>query len=122
MSAHTLLPGWVVCVIVLFVTEGDFLLPLPAERFPVGVLVHGGGVPYGIRILTALQRADKPDQIVCKTTIPTIVPSKIRASHIITDIAVPRLGGETEISFFFPACRSSRCISATSRARASICA
>ena len=45
MSAHTLLPGWVVCVIVLFVTEGDFLLPLPAERFPVGVLVHGGGVP-----------------------------------------------------------------------------
>lgn len=76
-----MLPSWVVCVIVLFVTEGDFLLPLPAERFLVCVMVCGGGVPYGIRILTALQRADKPDQIVCKTTIPTIVPSKIRASQ-----------------------------------------
>ena len=88
MSAHTLLPGWVVCVIVLFVTEGNFLLPLLSEHFPVGVLVHGGGIPYRTRSLTALQRADKPDQIVCKTTIPTIVPSKIRASHNSTDFAV----------------------------------
>ena len=107
-------------MIVLFVTEGNFLFPLLTERFPVGVLVHGGGIPYGIRILTAFQRAAKPDQTVCKTTIPTIVPSKIRASHTMTDIAVPRLGGEIENSFFFPACRSSACIPATSRARASI--
>ena len=52
---HTLLPGWVVCVIVLFVTEGNFLLPLLSEHFPVGVLVLGGGIPYGTRSLTALQ-------------------------------------------------------------------
>ena len=119
-SAQRLLPSWFFFVIVLFLTEGDFLLPLPAERFLVCVMVCGGCVPYGIRILTALQRADKPDQIVCRTTIPTIVPSKISASHIMTDIAVSRLGGETEISFFFPACRNSVCSSATSRARASI--
>ena len=69
-------------MIVLFVTEGDFLLALLAERFPVGVLVHGGGIPHAISILTALQRAAKLDQTACKITMPTIVPSKIRASHI----------------------------------------
>ena len=56
-------------------TEGDFYLPFPTERFPVRVLVHGGGIPYGISSLITLQRAAKPDQITCKTTIPTIVPS-----------------------------------------------
>ena len=68
-------------MIVLFVAEGDFLFPLLTEHFSVGVLVHGGGIPYGTRSSTALQKAAKLDQIVCKTTIPTIVPSKISASH-----------------------------------------
>ena len=109
-------------MIVLLVTEGDFLLLFFPEGLAVGMVVQGGGIPHGISICTALQRAAKPDQITCKTTIPTMVPSKIRASHISTDSAVARLGGETELSFFFPACRSSRCTSATSRASASICA
>ena len=83
------------------------------------MLVCGGGVSHGISVRTALQSAAKPDQIVRKTTIPTIVASKIRASQIRTDSAVSRLGGETENSFFFPACFSSAPSWATSRASAS---
>ena len=71
-------------MIVLLVTEGDFYLPFPTERFPVRVLVHGGGIPYGISSLITLQRAAKPDQITCKTTIPTMVPSTIRARSSLT--------------------------------------
>ena len=94
-------------MIVLLMAEGDLLFSLLAEGFPVAVLVRGGGIPHGISVRTALQRAAKPDQIVRKTTMPTSVPSKIRASQISTDSAVFRLGGETENSFFFPACFSS---------------
>ena len=70
------------------------------------MLVCGGGVSHGISVRTALQSAAKPDQIVCKTTMPTIVASRIRASQIETDSAVQRLGGEIESSLFFPACFS----------------
>ena len=45
--------------------------------------------------------AAKPDQIVCKTTMPTMVASRIRASQIETDSAARRLGGEIESSLFF---------------------
>ena len=118
-SAHGLLPGLFFLVVVLFVAHGDLLLPLLAEGFFVAVPMCGGSIPHGISVLIALQRAAKPDQIVRKTTMPTSVPSKIRASQISTDSAVSKLGGETESSFFFPACFSSALIWATSRASAS---
>ena len=85
-------------MIVLLVAKGDLFLSLPAEGFSITVLMCGGGVPYGISVRTALQSAAKPDQIVRKTTIPTSVPSKIRASQISTDSAVSKLGGETVIN------------------------
>ena len=93
-------------MIVLSVAHGDLQLPLLEHYLAVRVPVHGGGVPHGISSLITLQRAAKPDQIVCKTTMPTIVASRIRASQIETDSAVQRLGGEIESSLFFPACFS----------------
>ena len=93
-------------MIVRLVSHGDLLRTLPPKRFPVSVLMHGGGVPHGINICTTFQSVAKPDQIVCKTTMPTIVASRIRASQIETDSAVRRLGGEIESSLFFPACFS----------------
>ena len=93
-------------MIVWLVAQGDLLRTLPSERFPVSVLMHGGGVPHRNSILTTFQSAAKPDQIVCKTTMPTMVASRIRASQIETDSAVRRLGGEIESSLFFPACFS----------------
>ncbi len=56
-------------MIVLLVTEGDFLLPLPAERFPVRMLAHGGGVPYGISVLTAPQGVSAFADLVGETVI-----------------------------------------------------
>ena len=93
--SHSLLPRLFFFVIALPVTEGDLLFLFPAERFAVGVLGHGSGIPHGISIFTALQSAAKPDQSARTTTMPTMVPSKIRASHTSTDSAVLRLGGET---------------------------
>ena len=93
--SHSLLPRLFFFVIALPVTEGDLLFLFPAERFGISVLVCGGSVSYGISSLITLQRAAKPDQITRKTTMPTMVPSKIRASHTSTDSAVLRLGGET---------------------------
>ena len=81
--SHGLLPSLFFFVIVLGVALGDFLLLLLTECFLICVRMCGGSVHHGSRPLAALQRADKPDQIVCKTTIPTIVPSKIRASHML---------------------------------------
>ena len=92
-SAHALLPGLFFFVVIFFVTEDDFLFQLPAEGFPVTVLVCGGGIPHGISIRTALQSAAKPDQIACRTTMPTMAASKIRASQISTDSADSKLGG-----------------------------
>ena len=85
-------------MVIRFVTEGDLFLPLFLPELVVSVLMHGGGVPHGINICTTFQSVAKPDQIVCKTTMPTIVASRIRASQIETDSAVRRLGGE--IPFF----------------------
>jgi len=93
-------------VIVRLVTQGDLLRTLSPKRFPVSVLMHGGGVSHRSSVWITLQSAAKPDQIVCKTTMPTIVASRIRASQIETDSAVQRLGGEIESSLFFPACFS----------------
>lgn len=67
-------------MIVLLMAEGDLFLFFPAKGFLICVLVCGGGVPHGISVRTALQSAAKPDQIVRRTTMPTSVPSKIRAS------------------------------------------
>ena len=106
-------------MIIFFVPHSDFLSHLLAKSFSIAVLVHGGAVLYRISVRTALQSAAKPDQVVRKTTIPTIVASKIRASQISTESAVSRLGGEIESSFFFPACFSSALIWATSPASAS---
>ena len=110
-----------VLVVIRFVTEGNFLLPLLLPELAVGVLVDRGSVPRGISICTTLQSAAKPDQTVCKTTMPTMVASRIRTSQIEIDSADRRLGGEIENSFFFPACFNSARIWATSRARASVC-
>ena len=93
-------------MIVRLVAQGNLLRTLPPKRFPVSVLVHGGGISHRNSVLTTFQSAAKPDQIVCKTTMPTMVASRIRASQIETDSAVRRLGGEIESSLFFPACFS----------------
>ena len=93
-------------MVIRFVTEGDLFLPLFLPELVVSVLMHGGGVPHGINICTTFQSVAKPDQIVCKTTMPTIVASRLRASQIETDSAVQRLGGEIESSLCFPACFS----------------
>ena len=50
--------------------------------------------------------AAKQDQMVRKTTMPTIVPSRSKISQASTDSAVSKLGGEIESSFLFPACRT----------------
>jgi hypothetical protein len=50
-SSHGLLPDLFIFVIVLFVTESDFLFPLSADRFAVGVLVCGCGVAYGNNVV-----------------------------------------------------------------------
>ena len=93
-------------MIVRLVSHGDLLRTLPPKRFSVSVLMHGGGVPHRNSIWITLQSAAKPDQIVCKTTMPTMAANRIRASQIKTDSAVRRLGGEIESSLFFPACFS----------------
>ena len=80
-------------MVIRFVTEGDFFLPLLLPELAVSVLMCGGGISHGNSNLTTFQSADKPDQIVCKTTMPTMVASRIRASQIETDSAVRRLGG-----------------------------
>ena len=59
-------------MVIRFVTEGDLFLPLLLPELAVSVLVRGGGVPHGISICTTFQSAAKPDQIVCKTTMPTM--------------------------------------------------
>ena len=93
-------------MIVRLMAQSDFLHTLPPKRFPVSVLMHRGCVPHRNSVLTTFQSAAKPDQIVCKTTMPTMVASRIRTSQIETDSAVRRLGGEIESSLFFPACFS----------------
>lgn len=87
-------------------TQSDFLRTLPLKCFPVSVLMHGGGVSHRNSVWITFQSVAKPDQIVCKTTMPTMAASRIRASQIETDSAVRRLGGEIESSLFFPACFS----------------
>ena len=93
-------------MVIRFVTEGDLFLPLFLPELVVSVLMHGGGVSHRSSVWITLQSAAKPDQIVCKTTMPTMAASRIRASQIETDSAVRRLGGEIESSLFFPACFS----------------
>ena len=89
-------------MIVLLMTEGDLLFLLSAQGLAVGAVMHGGAVHHGISTLTALQTAAKPDQMVCKTTMPTSVPSRSRISQASTDSAVSKPGSEIEISFSQP--------------------
>ena len=49
-----------VFVVVLFMTEGDFLFSLSAERLAVGVPVDSGGVAYGNRVVRPFQSAAQP--------------------------------------------------------------
>lgn len=55
---------------------------------------------------SAFQTEAKQDQMVRKTTMPTIVPSRSKISQASTDSTVSKLGGEIESSFLFPACRT----------------
>ena len=80
-------------MIVRLVSHGNLFLPLLLPELTVSVLVHGGGLSHRNSVPTTFQSAAKPDQIVCKTTMPTMVASRIRASQIETDSAVRRLGG-----------------------------
>ena len=108
-------------MIVLLMTEGDLLFLLSAQDFAVRTVMHGGAVHHGISVRTALQTAAKPDQMVRKTTMPTMVPSRSRISQASTDSAVSKPGGEIESSFFLPARFSSDRSWATSCASSSIC-
>ena len=60
-------------MVIRFVTEGDFFLPLLLPELAVSVLMCGGGISHGNSNLTTFQSAAKPDQIVCKSTMPTMV-------------------------------------------------
>ena len=62
-------------MVVRLVAQSDLLRTLPPKRFSVSVLMHGGGVPHRNSIWITLQSAAKPDQIVCKTTMPTMAGS-----------------------------------------------
>ena len=93
-------------MIVFLMAEGDLLLLLSAQSLAVGAAVHSGTVYHGISTLTAFQTEAKQDQMVRKTTMPTIVPSRSKISQASTDSAVSKLGGEIESSFLFPAFRT----------------
>lgn len=49
-----------ILVVIRFVTEGDFLFPLSAERFAVSVPMDGGSVVYGNRVVRPFQSASQP--------------------------------------------------------------
>ena len=59
---HGLLPILFLLIIVLFVAQGDLLLPLLAEGFFVAVPMCGGSIPHGISVLIALQSFPQLDQ------------------------------------------------------------
>lgn len=89
-------------MIVLLMTEGDLLFLFSAQGLAVGAVVHGGTVHHGISTLTAFQTAAKPNQMVRKTTMPIMAPSRSSASQASTDSAVSKPGSEIEISFSQP--------------------
>ena len=118
-SAHGLLPGWSFPVIVLFMAGGGFLLLLLAEYFLVTVPRRSGGILYGISVLTALQSAAEPDQIVRRITMPSCQAGAEPARS--APAALSPGWAEQWKSLFFPVCISFPLIWATSRASASIC-
>ena len=64
---HGLLPILFFLIIVLLVTEGDFLLPLLLPELAVSVLVHGGGIPHGSSVWAALHSFSQLNQTAHNT-------------------------------------------------------
>src|SRR5699024_6600465 len=123
---HGLLPSWFFFVIVLLVTEGDFLLPLFPKSFAVGLVVRSGSVHHRSRPLAALQSVSKLDHTTHSTS-PVSARAASPNSRLVHGMS-GRLGlgslmpgREKRFSFRFPACSfiCSRCFTAFSSS--SIC-
>ena len=113
-------------MIVLLVTEGDFLLSFFPKGFAVCVVARGGGVLHGSRPLAVLQSVAKLDHTTHSTS-PVSARAASPNSRLVhgmsgrLSLGSLMLGREKCLSFCFPACSliCSRCFTAFSSS--SIC-
>ena len=111
-------------MIVRLVSQGDLFRTLLPQELAVPMLVRGGGVPHGISVCIMFQSFSQLNQ-TAHSTPPVNARAVSPSSRLLQEmygrcsLGSLILGREKCRSLFFPACCSSACIWATSRASAS---